>query len=150
MSVLVSASQKTDELADMRAAVEEISAWLTMPAAEVDRAFAGQERDRMRAMVRAMNDRSLAGDPEALYCQQLLLSRIYALVLNIPQAPTAEGSVVIYELSRLLENATLAAEDRWLEPGLRDQAPAQGKEYLSLLVPILLSPVGSLREMPPA
>lgn len=87
----------------------------------------------MRGIVRAMNDRSLAGDPEALYCQQLLLSRIYALVLNIPQAPTAEGSVVIYELTRLLEDATLAAEDRWLEPGLLDQAPAQGKEYLSWL-----------------
>jgi hypothetical protein len=117
----------------MRAGVEEISAWLTMPAAEVDLAFADKERHRVLAMVRAMNDQSLAGDPEALYCQQLLLSRIYGLVLSIPEAPTAEGSVVIHELARLLENATLAAEDRWVEPGLLDAAPTQGKEYLSWL-----------------
>jgi hypothetical protein len=117
----------------MRADVEEISAWLTMPAAEVDRALAGEERNRMLAMVRAMNNRSLAGDPEALYCQQFLLSRIYGLVLRIPEAPTAEGSVVVHEMTRLLEDATLAAEDRRVHPGLIDGAPAQGKEYLSWL-----------------
>lgn len=117
----------------MRENVEEISAWLTTSAAEVDRALAGEERNRVLAMVRAMNNRSLAGDPEALYCQQLLLSRIYGLVLRIPEAPTAEGSVVVHEMTRLLEDATLAAEDRRVEPGLIDAAPTQGKEYLSWL-----------------
>jgi pyrroloquinoline quinone (PQQ) biosynthesis protein C len=131
--VLKSTVEKTEVMADLPAAVEEISAWLRKPADEVDRAFSGEERNRILAMVRAMNDRSLAGDLEALHCQQLLLYRIYGLVLSIPEAPTAEGSTVIHEITRLLESATLAAEDRWVEPGLLDAAPTQGKAYLSWL-----------------
>ncbi len=117
----------------MQADVEEISGWLTKPAAEVDRALAGEARNRVLARVHAINDQSLAGDSDALYCQQLLLARIYDLVLHIPDAPTAEGSVIIHEVTRLLEDATLSAEDRRVKPGLIDEAPTDGKEYLSWL-----------------
>ncbi|WP_018349677.1 iron-containing redox enzyme family protein [Longispora albida] len=78
-----------------------------------------------------MNEKALAGDEEAFYQQQLLLSRIYAMAMRIPEAPTAEGSIVIHEVTRLLESATIAAEDRWIEAGTLEGAPVEGKAFLS-------------------
>jgi hypothetical protein len=85
------------------------------------------------AAIRTINDRAKSGDADALYRQQLLLSRIYATVMSISEAVNAEGSVLIHEITRLLETATIAAEDRRIEPGTLDAAPTEGKPYLSWL-----------------
>jgi pyrroloquinoline quinone (PQQ) biosynthesis protein C len=113
--------------------VEEISSWLTLPAGVVDRRVDGPGRSRMFAAVDALNGQALAGSAAAGYYQQLLLSRIYALVMQIPAGPTAEGSVVIHQVTRLLEDATLAAQDRKIDPALLAAAPTAGKDYLSWL-----------------
>lgn len=118
---------------DARGVVEEISSWLTRPGSEVDSALHGDGRARILSAVRQLNDAADAGSDEAFYYQQLLLSRIYGLALSIPEAPTAEGSVVVHEVTRLLEDATVAAEDGWIEPGLLESAPTDPREYLSWL-----------------
>ncbi|GII76165.1 hypothetical protein Sru01_11470 [Sphaerisporangium rufum] len=114
------------------AVVEEVSSWLALPADEVDRAFL-PERERVTAAIGDLNEAALAGDGEAFYQQQLLLSRIYQTIMQIPETPTAEGSVLVHEVTRMLETATTAAEDRWIEPGTLEGAPADPKRYLSWL-----------------
>lgn len=114
----------------MSALVEEISSWLSKPASDVDRLFAG-DRARVISAVRAMNAEALAGDRDAFYYQQLLLARIYGLLTKIPGTSTAEGSTLLHEVTRLLEETTILAEDRWVEPGLIEAAPPDGKEFLS-------------------
>jgi pyrroloquinoline quinone (PQQ) biosynthesis protein C len=126
-------SRITPAAAAPRAIVDEVSSWLTRPADEVDRATRGADRSRVLSAVRRLNERSLSGDGDAFYHQQLLLSRIYALVLSIPEATTAEGSVVVHEVTRLLEGATIEAENRWIAPGQLDEAPTDPKAYLSWL-----------------
>jgi hypothetical protein len=121
------------ELADPCDVVEEISSWLRHPADDVDRALRNEERAHLLEAVRSVNDSALAGNADAFYCQQLLLSRIYGLITQIPPGPTAEGSVVVHEVTRMLENATLEAENRWIEPGELDAAPTQPAAYLSWL-----------------
>jgi heme oxygenase-like protein len=133
MTIFSSHAEKINYGAGLRGVVEEISSWLTQPANEVDRLTQGEDRERILSTIHAMNERSLSGDPEAFYCQQLLMSRIYALTLNIPETVTAEGSVVIYQITRLLEEATMAAEDRWIEPGQLVKAPTDPRAYLSWL-----------------
>jgi len=133
VTTLVSTAETVDHANGLRGLVGEVSSWLIRPAAEVDRALQGKVRDQMVSAVCALNERSLAGDAEAFYCQQLLLSRVYALNLSIPDSPTAEGSVVIHEMTRLLEDATIVAENRWIEPGQLDEAPADPTAYLSWL-----------------
>ncbi|GAA2999427.1 iron-containing redox enzyme family protein [Actinokineospora diospyrosa] len=133
MSTTIDVSVRAEAIgSDPMAVVEEISGWLSTPAEEVDREFAC-ELDRLRIAVSVMNSDAAAGDRRAHYCQQLLLARIYQLTMQIPEQPTAEGSVVVHEVMRLLEAATLAAEDDRIEPGILDQAPAQPKAYLSWL-----------------
>jgi pyrroloquinoline quinone (PQQ) biosynthesis protein C len=114
------------------AIVEEISAWLSLPANEVDQKFLGT-REHIVGAVRALNEDALSGDADAFYEQQLLLNRIYQTIMQIPQRPTAEGSVLLHEVTRHLENATMEAEDRWIEPGLLDSAPVEPRKYLSWL-----------------
>jgi pyrroloquinoline quinone (PQQ) biosynthesis protein C len=118
---------------DPRAVVDEVSSWLTRPADEVDHTLDDADRTRVLSAIRGLNNRSLSGDRDAFHCQQLLLSRIYALILTIPEAATAEGSVVVHEVTRLLENATVAAENRWVDQAQLDLAPADPKAYLSWL-----------------
>lgn len=110
--------------------VDEISSRLPVAAAEVDRELA-KERERIVASVMAMNDDAWAGDHDAFYHQQLLLSRIYGMLTTIPHSRNAEGSVIIHEVTRLLEDATLEAEDRWIKPGTIEAAPAEGRPFLS-------------------
>ncbi|HVT71028.1 MAG TPA: iron-containing redox enzyme family protein [Trebonia sp.] len=117
---------------DHAAIVDEVSAWLPVPADEIDRRHLG-ERDRVAGAVARLNEAAAAGEPGAHYQQQLLLSRIYQTIMQIPQRPTAEGSILLHEITRLLENATIAAEDRWIEPGLLDQAPADPARFMSWL-----------------
>lgn len=118
---------------DSSALVEEVSGWLSKPADEVDRGFAGKERTRILAAVAELNAAALAGDSEGFYHQQLLLSRIYNLILRIPEEPTAEGSTAVHEVTRLLERATLEGEDRQLDGALLEDLPAEPGAYLSWL-----------------
>ncbi|WP_309485503.1 iron-containing redox enzyme family protein, partial [Streptomyces sp. WELS2] len=123
--------QATDT-AGHAALVDEISSWLTLDGDDVDRKHAA-EHDRTVGAVRALNKDAAAGDPEAFRLQQLLLSRIHATVMRLPEGASAEGSVLLHEVTRLLENATVAAEDRYLAPGTLRQAPAEPRAYLSWL-----------------
>lgn len=132
MSTVEIPIRSTESLYDPMALVDEISAWLDRPAEEFDRELAGHQ-ERLRGGIQLMNARAAVGDRHAHYCQQLLLSRIYTLVMQIPGLPTAEGSVFLHEVTRLLETATLAAEDRWLTPGVLEQAPTEPRQYLSWL-----------------
>lgn len=113
--------------------VAEISSLLTKPADEVDQALDPAARARIIAAVNELNDCALAGEQTAFYHQQLLLARIYNLVLKITDKSTAEGSVLVHEVTRLLEKATAQAEDGQLPDGLIDSAPADGKAFLSWL-----------------
>ncbi|MBG0851750.1 iron-containing redox enzyme family protein [Streptomyces spinoverrucosus] len=80
-----------------------------------------------------MNEAAAKGSAEAHHAQQLLLSRIYQTIMQIPERPSAEGSVVLHEVTRLLETATIAAEDGWIEPGTLEEAPDDPKQFLSWL-----------------
>lgn len=123
---------------DHRAVVDEVTSWLTRPADEVDAKLA-PEQARVVAAVDRLNGDAESGDDDAYYLQQLLLSRIYQTVMQIPESPTAEGSRVLHEVTRSLEVATLASENRWIEPGFLDSAPTEPREYLSWLKGIVRS-----------
>ncbi len=112
--------------------VSEISSWLAIGALEVDEQFAG-ERERVTTTIAQLNDAAAAGDGEAFYRQQLLLARIYALSMRLPEGPTAEGSVLVHEVTRLLEQATVAAEDDHIDVALYEDMPEDGRAYLSWL-----------------
>lgn len=112
---------------------ERLSGWLGRSAEEVDEAFAGAERERLTDSVRKMNDDALLGDSRSFHAQQLLLSRIYQLHTLLPEGRTAEGSVVVHEVTRLLENATAQAEDARVDAELLDEAPAEPRAFLSWL-----------------
>ncbi|MFD4523430.1 iron-containing redox enzyme family protein [Streptomyces sp. NPDC058470] len=113
--------------------VDKIRALLDSAPEKVDSDLSGGERTRVLAEVADINAAAAAGDSSALYAQQFLLDRIYQLYTKIPQQQNAEGSVVVYEISRLLETATAAAQDRLIEPGLLEDAPTEPREYLSWL-----------------
>lgn len=109
-----------------------ISSWLKLPAEEVDRGLGEVGRVQAVSAVRALNS-AAAGDRDAFFWQQKLLARIYDLTTQIPDGPTAEGSVALHEVTRLLEVATIASENQHVPAGLLEQAPSQGKAYLSWL-----------------
>ncbi|MDI3420389.1 iron-containing redox enzyme family protein [Streptomyces luteolus] len=113
--------------------VEEVSSLLNRPADEIDASVSLGERADFSTRVSELNAKSAAGDPAAFYGQQLLLSRIYGLVTQLPEGPTAEGSIVVQEVLRQLEQATIAAEDGMLESGILDAAPAEPTAFLSWL-----------------
>ena len=52
---------------------------------------------------------------------------------TIPQGVTAEGSVALHEVTRLLEVATAAAQDRHITAGLVESAPTEPRAYLTWL-----------------
>jgi pyrroloquinoline quinone (PQQ) biosynthesis protein C len=112
--------------------VAEISSWLMVPAARVDEALAPQ-RERIADDVRLLNERAAADDPHARYGQQLLLARIYALSTRLPEGDSAEGSVIIHEVTRSLERASLAAEDRWIPADAFADMPTDGRAFVSWL-----------------
>jgi pyrroloquinoline quinone (PQQ) biosynthesis protein C len=113
--------------------VARVSSWFGCTADEVDRAFEPDARADLLAAVASVNDAAAAGDADAFYCQQLLLSRIYGMITQIRPEPTAEASVVVNEVARSLERATVAAEDRFVDPAQLDGAPTQPHAYLSWL-----------------
>jgi pyrroloquinoline quinone (PQQ) biosynthesis protein C len=134
MPTVGSHTTSTTDPTSLPSVVDWISSWLTMPASVVDADF-GAERERISGIVRSLNERALS-DPDARYWQQLLLARIYAVLMRIPDdyaASSAEGSVVLFEVTRLLEEATVAAEDSRIMPGAFDDMPGEGRQYLSWL-----------------
>lgn len=128
MSVVL-ASEKLNEPV---AILEEVSSWLSRPADEIDNIYL-RERDRVVAQVEALNDAARSGDAAAFHAQQLLLSRIYVTVTQISDTMSAEGSVLLHQVTRLLENATIELEDRHIAPDALAQAPVEGRAFLSWL-----------------
>ncbi|MFD7130604.1 iron-containing redox enzyme family protein [Streptomyces sp. NPDC059894] len=120
-------------LLDSLSFVEGFSRWLGKSADDVDAAFVGTERERLAESIRRINDEALLGDSTSFYAQQLLLSRIYQLHTVLPEWPTSEGSVVVHEVTRLLETATAQAEDAWVESDVLDAVPEEPRAYLSWL-----------------
>ncbi|MEY9943836.1 pyrroloquinoline quinone (PQQ) biosynthesis protein C [Kitasatospora sp. GAS1066B] len=118
---------------DLRSVVDEITGWLRSAPETVDAALTGAERLRILDQVTAINAAAAKNDGAALYAQQFLLDRIYRMHTQLTDQPTAEGSSAIHEITRLLEAATAEAQDRLIEPGLIDQAPAEPRAYLSWL-----------------
>ncbi|MEU4846880.1 iron-containing redox enzyme family protein [Streptomyces gilvosporeus] len=116
------------------ALVASVTPWLARPADVVDRELVDGARESLLKAVTAVNRRAADGDRDAFYAQQLLLSRSYELVTQLPpDAVTAEGSVVVHEMTRLLEEATVAAEERHVDPALLAAAPTEPKAFLSWL-----------------
>ncbi|MCQ6555612.1 iron-containing redox enzyme family protein [Streptomyces sp. C10-9-1] len=113
--------------------VAEVSSFLGTPADELDASLGAEKRAALRAAVGELNAKAATGDPAAFYGQQLLLSRLYGLSMQLPEGPSAEGSLVVQEVLRLLEQATMAAEDAMLGPGILDAAPAEPAAFLSWL-----------------
>ncbi|MET9671535.1 iron-containing redox enzyme family protein [Streptomyces sp. NPDC006482] len=113
--------------------VDEVSSWLPREPVELDAAVTGEQRERILGAVRALNESARLGDSEAFYAQQRLLARIYGIHTLIPEGPSAEGSVLLHTITRLLEEATIEVEDGYIEPGLIDQAPTEPAAYLSWL-----------------
>ncbi|MEV0762237.1 iron-containing redox enzyme family protein [Nocardia sp. NPDC050435] len=112
--------------------VETVSEWLHHPASEVDRLMNSSRETVLRAIY-LLNAKASEGEQEASYYQQLLLSRIYKILTQLPTGPTAEGSVLIAEITRRLEEHTIAAEDAAIPESLYDEAPTAPREYLSWL-----------------
>ena len=118
---------------DPQSLVEEISSWLSREPQEVDRAVGESDRARIRVGIAEVNRLAADGDAAAFYAQQFLLARIYQVHTAIPQGASAEGSIALHEVTRLLEEATAAAQDAHVEPQLLASAPAEPREYLSWL-----------------
>lgn len=123
----------TAGLAAPRDLVDEVSQWLDQDPTELDRAIGDEHRARIRAAVCEMNERAAAGDQDAFYSQQFLLARIYQLCTAMPTGASAEGSVALHEVTRLLERATEDAQDAQLTAGLIASAPTDPRKYLSWL-----------------
>lgn len=112
--------------------VDEITSWLGLEADEVDTKYRS-ECGRIMPALQLLNSEATLGNQSAIYHQQLLLSRIYQLGMQIPDGPTAEGSIILHEITRSLEDATIGAQDRQIEAGLLEDAPSEPTEYLSWL-----------------
>jgi pyrroloquinoline quinone (PQQ) biosynthesis protein C len=133
MSTYTRSVDEAAPTADFGALLDEMSALLSMEPADADWAVAGADRVRLADRVGQLNAAAAAETGHAFYLQQLLLSRIYRLSTEIPSMPTAEGSVVVHEVTRLLEDATLAAQDQWIQPGALESAPEEPAAYVSWL-----------------
>lgn len=113
--------------------VEGVTPWLSVPADEVDQQLDGDRRQDLIKAISELNRRCALGDSEAFYAQQLLLARIYALITQLPNALTAEGSVAIHQVTRELERALIERENQQVDPAFVAAAPTQPKEFVSWL-----------------
>ncbi|MFD1044997.1 molybdopterin cofactor-binding domain-containing protein, partial [Kibdelosporangium lantanae] len=111
------------------ALVDVIVPMLSRPAGEIDRQLGGAPCEHLLDAVRELNRGRAEGRRDAFYAQQLLLSKIYELGMSLRDTPSAEGSVVLYRVTRLLEDATIAAEDAGVDQDLLSAAPEA--EYVS-------------------
>jgi pyrroloquinoline quinone (PQQ) biosynthesis protein C len=131
----------SEQLADLRHACTQtdfVGAFLTRltrPADEVDAELAAPEiLNELIARVADLGMARQAGDSEAFFAQQLLLSKIYSMIhLRIPDEATAEGSTVLHAVTRQLERDTMAAEDAVLDPAVLDSEPADPEAYVRWL-----------------
>jgi Iron-containing redox enzyme len=128
-----SSKQSTEGVSRHDDLVEEVSSWLFLEPHVVDRLVSETDRTRIRAAVREMNQCAADGDQDAFYAQQFLLARIYQVHTVIPDGTSAEGSVALHEVARLLEEATEAAQDAQILPGLLASAPTEPSSYLTWL-----------------
>jgi pyrroloquinoline quinone (PQQ) biosynthesis protein C len=112
--------------------VDEVSSWLAVSAARVDETLM-PHRARIANEITHLNDRAAADNGPARYAQQLLLARIYALSTCLPEGDSAEGSVIVHEVTRSLERATIASEDRWLPADAYAGMPTDGRAFMSWL-----------------
>lgn len=117
----------------VRDLVDEVTSWLTQEPQDVDYAVGDVDRARIRAAVAAMNREAALGNQTSFYSQQFLLARIYQAHTTIPTGASAEGSVALHEVTRLLEEATAAAQDAHLDPAELDSAPTEPRAYVSWL-----------------
>jgi hypothetical protein len=108
-----------------------VSSWLDRPARELDETVDSGTRTAVASALRTLGERRAHGDQNAFYQQQLLLSRIYALGLRLPEKETAEGSAVLAGVTRMIEDATIEAEDARVPDRLIDEAPDEPKAFLS-------------------
>lgn len=106
---------------------------LQMDRIDVDRIVTPADREYLRNGIHQLNGRAELGDSDAFYTQQLLLSRLYELTVSITENTNAEGSTVLHEVTTLLEDAIIRAQETELEPGILESAPAEPREYLSWL-----------------
>jgi len=113
--------------------VEEITSRLHLGSEEIDEIFAGEKRTAVLGEIAGINALAAGGDRDAQYAQQFLLDRIYRLHTRIPEHPTAEGSLLVHEVTRSLEIASAKAQDALIEPGLIEDAPTEPRAYLSWL-----------------
>lgn len=118
---------------EISAVISLVSSWLDRPARELDETVDCETRTAVANALRALGERRAGGDQRAFYQQQLLLSRIYGLGLRLPEKETAEGSAVLAGLTRVIEEATIEAEDARVPGGLIDEAPDDPKAFLSWL-----------------
>ncbi|WP_082598498.1 MULTISPECIES: iron-containing redox enzyme family protein [unclassified Kitasatospora] len=114
--------------------VESFLPWLTRGAEELDRAF-GEPAVQAELLdaIRSLAVLREAGDEDAFFAQQYLLSRIYALHLQLPSGASAEGSVVLHAVTRRLELDTMAAEDARLDEEVLAGAPEDAESYVPWL-----------------
>ncbi|GAA0679624.1 hypothetical protein GCM10010193_36540 [Kitasatospora atroaurantiaca] len=108
--------------------------WLVRSAEDLDRTFGSPsiQADLLDA-VGSLAVLRAAGDGDAFFAQQYLLSRIYALHLQLPTGDTAEGSVVLHAVTRRLELDTMAAEDAWLDESALSGGPEDMEDYVPWL-----------------
>ncbi len=133
MPASISSGIGSSEEIDSDKFVDMITGWLSLPAGELDVIASGVPYvDAIRGVGR-LNAEAESGNPAALYSQQLLLARIYKMHTVLPSRDSAEGSVLIHHITRLLEESTLRQEDACIEPGLIDQAPSEPRAFLSWL-----------------
>lgn len=125
--------EPTEVSASQRDVVDEIRQLLGVPAGQVDRRYPAAERERVLTLFQGLNRLADSGNRQALYLQQLALSSIYSMHTNLPNGPTAEGSVFVHEITRALETATVDREDSYLVEGQLPEAPEEPKAYLSWL-----------------
>jgi hypothetical protein len=105
--------------------------WLYRQTHEVDDELGNENRTKLLAAVCKLNDRQSQGDDAAFYAQQLLLSKLYELSMKIASSITGEGSVVLHQVTRLLENATIALEDARIDEVIFYEAPANPRAYIT-------------------
>jgi hypothetical protein len=118
---------------EISAVIGLVSSWLDSPAPELDETVDRGTRAAVADALRTLHELRARGDQNAFYQQQLLLSRIYALGLRLPEKETAERSAVLAGVTRMIEEATIEAEDACVPDGLIGEAPDDPKAFLSWL-----------------
>ncbi|MFC8450812.1 iron-containing redox enzyme family protein [Kitasatospora sp. NPDC057223] len=117
-----------------RTFVDRFTPWLARTAEELDDAFGDPATQAaLLDVIASLAVLRAAGDEDAFFAQQYLLSRIYALHLQLPSGDSAEGSVVLHAVTRRLELDTMAAEDAALDATVLAAVPDGQEGYVPWL-----------------